>query len=531
VDANMLSSMTFPRKRMIALASLVAVVALTLIPGVTAAQASNSSNAAAVFAAVNNFRASNGALPALKHNGYLSVYAQDLAKVYATCGVGCIPGAKTSENPPENSTTLFTFAEKATGSGRSGKIDTKFFTDWGPQLTESLNYGAVGYVTKGSTDYAILVIALYSLPPLDLMTAGSVTVSGTAQVGKTLTAHPGTFSPTPDSYTYNWVSGTGAGAVPVGSNLPTYVPRAADLGKIIRVVIGGAKTGYQGASDSSPNTAKVKIGTLVHPSSQVVLGSHNVGSTLTAGISGWQSGTSLTAQWLRNGKKISLATGGTYELQPADKGKKVDVSITGALSGYTTKTLTSHTTHTTGNELLTTTPVPTLSGAHVYLSTLTAVPGVWGPGAVHLSYQWYIGSKKVSGATKISYKLGTSAVGKNVSVKVTGSESGWASVSEQSVGPLISPLDFGGSGGPSITGPTTLKTGATLTAHAGSWIPTPTSYLYTWYRDGTAITHATSHTYTLKSSDNGHNFTVFVEVLRAGYDSTGGTSGTFHAAW
>jgi hypothetical protein len=55
----------------------------------------------------------------------------------------------------------------------------------------------------------------------------------------------------------------------------------------------------------------------------------------------WTTGTTLTYQWYRGGKKISGATNATYKLTTKDKKKKITVKVTGKKAGYTTKTIAS----------------------------------------------------------------------------------------------------------------------------------------------------------------------------------------------
>ena len=50
-------------------------------------------------------------------------------------------------------------------------------------------------------------------------------------------------------------------------------------------------------------------------------------------------------QWLRNGKSISSATKDHYTLTSKDKGKKIDIKVTGRLAGYTTRSVKTATKH------------------------------------------------------------------------------------------------------------------------------------------------------------------------------------------
>ena len=57
---------------------------------------------------------------------------------------------------------------------------------------------------------------------------------------------------------------------------------------------------------------------------------------------------------------------------------------------------------------------------------LTARPGVWAPSGVKLGYRWLRNGKAIKKATKRTYKLAKADQGKRISVRVTGSKSGYA---------------------------------------------------------------------------------------------------------
>lgn len=75
----------------------------------------------------------------------------------------------------------------------------------------------------------------------------------------------------------------------------------------------------------------------------------------------------------------------------------------------------------------TSTPTPTISGGLEVGAILTAHPGDWSP-TPGFSYRWYRSGKKISGATKATYRLTKKDKGKRITVKVTGARSGWETV-------------------------------------------------------------------------------------------------------
>ena len=158
------------------------------------------------------------------------------------------------------------------------------------------------------------------------------TVSGTAKVGKTLTAKVKTWSPKPSKLTYQWLR---SGSVIAGATKSTYKLTAADKGKKMTVKVTGTKSGYTTVSKTSKATSTIKAGTLKKGSVKVS-GTKKVGKTLAAKTSKWSSGVTYYYQWYRSGKKISGATNSSYQLVKKDKGKKVKVKVTAKKAGYST---------------------------------------------------------------------------------------------------------------------------------------------------------------------------------------------------
>ena len=165
---------------------------------------------------------------------------------------------------------------------------------------------------------------------------------------------------------------------------------------------------------------------------------------------------------------------------------------------------------------------PTITGAAKVGSTLTAVPGTWGPAPVSLAYQWKAGGVVIPGATSSTYKPTSAHVGKTLTVTATGSKAGFANMAKTSSataavvkGSLVGPT-------PMITG--TAKVGSTLTANLGIWSPSTISPRYQWYRSGAAITGATSAAYKPTSADVGKAMTVRVTAYKTGYTTAVKTS-------
>ena len=81
------------------------------------------------------------------------------------------------------------------------------------------------------------------------------TITGTAKVGQTLTAVPGTWSPAPVALSYQWKRG---GTAISGATSATYKTVSADAGKAITVTVTGTKAGYTTLSKTSAAKTVVK---------------------------------------------------------------------------------------------------------------------------------------------------------------------------------------------------------------------------------------------------------------------------------
>jgi hypothetical protein len=166
--------------------------------------------------------------------------------------------------------------------------------------------------------------------------------------------------------------------------------------------------------------------------------------------------------------------------------------------------------------------VPTITGTAKVGSTLTAVPGTWGPPLVGLAYQWKAGGAVILGATSSTYKPTSAHLGKTLTVAVTGSKAGFANLTKTS--PATAAVAKGSLVGPTpqITG--IAKVGSTLTGNPGTWSPSTISPRYQWYRSGVAIIGATALTYKPTSADVGKTLTFRVTAYKIGYTTAVKTS-------
>ena len=221
-----------------------------------------------------------------------------------------------------NGATASTYTLVAADAGKAIKVRVSFTDDAGN--IEELTSAATGAVAAAP-------------PPPNTPATGAPTISGTAQVGETLTAGATGISDSDGlgnaTFAYQWL----ADAAEInGATASTYTLVAADAGKAIKVRVSftddagnieeltSAATGAVAAAPPPPNTPATGAPTIT--------GTAQVGETLTAGATGISDSDGLgnatfAYQWLADAAEINGATASTYTLVAADAGKAIKVRV------------------------------------------------------------------------------------------------------------------------------------------------------------------------------------------------------------
>ncbi|PUB24016.1 hypothetical protein C8K30_110160 [Promicromonospora sp. AC04] len=187
---------------------------------------------------------------------------------------------------------------------------------------------APAWSTQRTVTVTPLVFSISRLP----------SISGTAQVGQTLTAMRWTWTPTPTTVKYQWRLD---GQAVSGATSRTWTVPASAKGKRVTVAITGSKTGYTTKTAVSPSTTTVKAGAFVAPR-PTITGTAKVGSTLKAVRGTWTPQPSTVKyQWKVGGVAVTGATDYWFKVPASAKGKRIAVVVTGSKPGYVTKTVTS----------------------------------------------------------------------------------------------------------------------------------------------------------------------------------------------
>lgn len=169
----------------------------------------------------------------------------------------------------------------------------------------------------------------------------------------------------------------------------------------------------------------------------------------------------------------------------------------------------------------TTASTPTISGEARYNSTLTANTGAWDSGT-SFSYQWLRAGSEIAGATSAQYTPNESDIGTTLSVRVTGSKSGYETTQRVSAATAaVAEGRLQSTPTPAIYG--TVAVGQSVGVTAGNW-DSGVSLTYQWWANGSVISGANSETYLIGQTDAGKSLTVTVTGSKALYSSVTMTS-------
>ena len=387
---------------------------------------------------------------------------------------------------------------------------------------------------------------------------GAPAVTGTAQVGETLTSDTSGIADvdglTKVSYRYQWVAsdGTSDTDIPDATD-STYTLAAADEGRTVKVKVSFTDDAGNGETLTSSATAAVDAA-LNTPATgaPAISGTAQVGETLTADTSDIAdadglSGATFTYQWIANDGSadtdIQDATDSTYTLVADDEGKTVKVRVSFTDDAGTVETLTSTATNSVAaRPNSAATGAPMINGTVQVGETLTAdtsgIGDADGLNGVTFSYQWVANDgtadTDISGATDSSYILVAADEGKTIKVRVSFTDDAandeiLTSTETEAVSFAVQQqiVNNPATGAPTISG--AAQVGEALTADTSGIADTDglvnATFRYQWMRnDGTSetdIQNATGSTYTLVDNDEGQTIKVKVSFTDdAGNDET-----------
>ena len=253
--------------------------------------------------------------------------------------------------------------------------------------------------------------------------APGASISGNATVDGLLVAAPET-NPS-YSVSYKWYRD---GKIISAAKSSSYVPTVLDFNKKITVVTTVNQVGFVlTVTTSSPVT--IAAGTMAIPAIGIS-GESSMDKTLSAVATGIPTATKLAFQWLRDSVPIANATRSSYKLTALDTKHTVGLRITFSKIGYNSVVVAAEGAVVTEG-ILSRSPVPTVSGILQSGKTLTMAVGVWDSGT-RLSYQWYRNGVPIANAIAKTYKLTSTDIGKSITASVTGTKSGYQTITRTS---------------------------------------------------------------------------------------------------
>jgi uncharacterized delta-60 repeat protein len=389
------------------------------------------------------------------------------------------------------------------------------------------------YTDAQGTAESVASTATGAVANINDLPTGTVTLSGTATQGQTLTAANtlGDIDGIPSAGTtgaisYQWKAG---GVAITGATGNTLVLGQAQVGKAITVA--ASYTDAQGTKESVASTATTNVLNINDlPTGTVTLsGTATQGQTLAAANTlGDIDGLGVISyQWKAGGVDIAGATGNTLVLGQAQVSKPITVvaSYTDAQGTAESVTSTASTAVLNVNDLPTGTV--TFSGSATQGQTLTVantlgdidgIPSAGTTGAI--SYQWKAGGVAITGATGSTMVLGQAQVSKPITVvaSYTDAQGTTESVASTATGAVENINDLP-TGAVTIGG--TATQGQTLTASNTiadiDGIPStgPGVLIYRWQADSVDIVGASNSTLVLSQSQVGKAIQVIATYTDA----------------
>lgn len=308
------------------------------------------------------------------------------------------------------------FIASGTTQERNLSTDTKLMT-----IKAKVAQGTTGSLTLSANDVAFSKVGgegkwNYTVKTTEVKLpkpalTGTVTITGTAKIGKTLTANADVTTTDAGTLTYKWYRGDD---VITGATSKTYTPVAADVGKQIKVEVTAANCSGSLTSNKTDAVLK-KDGPAAPKEPKVTAITHN-SATVTNAVTGQEYGIVNTAgaeiqNWKspENGKVVftGLTPSTQYYIYARYK-ETEDTCASEPSTPYGFKTLEAPLTGSV-----------TISGTAKIGETLTANTTINISGEGALSFKWSRDGEVIDGATGETYTLTVADLGKKIKVEVT----------------------------------------------------------------------------------------------------------------
>jgi hypothetical protein len=302
--------------------------------------------------------------------------------------------------------------------------------------------------------------------------------------------------------------------IPGTAGLWSYTPVAADAGHIVTGQVTGTVLGLLPVTVLS-NALAIPLITPTASLAPSITGVPKVGKVLTGTAPVWDLlGVTTSYEWLRDGAPVPGATSLTYTVVPDDVGKAIALRATGVIGSVVPGTSTSAPVTGLLGDAPTAT-APAIAGTPKVGQTLSVPAPTWSVTGVTTAYQWQRNGTAIPGATAAAYSVTADDVGKALTVKATGTKTGYTPGNVTSAAVTGALGDAPTAPAPAVTG--SPQVDQTLTVAAPAWSVPGVATTYQWERDGGAIPGAVGGTYRLTPEDVGAAITVTASGQKAGY--------------
>lgn len=359
-------------------------------------------------------------------------------------------------------------------------------------VTEAMRGKTISFSVRGIATSATAQVASATTPVV--IAPGEPTVTGSAAVGSTLTANPGTWADG-TAFAYQWAAD---GVDISAATAATYRIPSAMKDRALTVRVTGSIAGRTTLVATSAATPRILVA-----GSLSISGKNYVGSTLRAVPGAWTPGTVLRYQWFVGASMIADETRSTLRLDHWMTDQPIRVEVTGTQPGY------GEVTRSAAAAAVVYVPPVEVSGSFAAYDSIIVDSSGWRKGT-RLTYQWLRDGKPIPKRTDWWYELTGSDVGRHITARVTAVVPGHGTIVQ------VSPSKgrIGLATTPSVKG--TPAVGFTLRARVSRWMD-GTRFSYQWYADEFAIAGARSSALEVTRAMAGKRIHVEVTGRTAGY--------------
>jgi hypothetical protein len=363
------------------------------------------------------------------------------------------------------------------------------------------------------------------------------TITGVAERGETLLAHPGEWGASEVKIGYQWESCNAQGAEcqdVLGATGAEYQLGEGDVGTTLRVrILAGNEEASVTALSDPTAVVGTEAPTLTETFAPSVTGTVQSGEVLTADPGSWTGEGEVTYayEWQRCSvdgsgcEAITGAHGESLALDSADLASAVRVLVTATDANGSLTEPTPVTQPVAAEDAPVIEEAPVVYGTTLEGQTLNATPGTWATEGAPLTYtyQWERcepdggACQVIAGANASTHVLVGADVGSTLRVLATAHDHEGEAAAISPATATIAAVSLTAVSAPSITGNT--ETGHPLSADVGIWTALgPVAYAYQWERcdvageECTAISGAHGSSYTPGASDLGDSLRVTIEV-------------------